>query len=168
MNLIVGNPRNSRWHRRLHEFLIAAVLLVLGALADQILTVAFRPSTPSAAAVEQLVQDEAAFLMADRPDLQKYADLFVKDAIVIDFGVAQVWKGQSEILRRAGPLHFDSLTHMPIAPVSFDQDGQGALLRTRTTFVQTQPSRLIGSGLETWRFRKIDGVWKISSFEFDE
>ena len=95
-----------------------------------------------------------------------YGNLFAPDAWVIDFGMQQQpWKGQAAIVERIRPLHFGKLDHAPTQIVISD-DGSVAFAQTKTIFEQDQPNKMIREGTEYWQFGKVNGVWKIRSFEF--
>ena len=137
----------------------------LGALMLYLVQVATRPST---APIETLIRKEAELAKGNFPhsdnDLTEYAALFADDGIVIDHGRGDLWKGHVAIVDRIIPLHFSLLNHIPR---TIQINGSDASAETYTTFTQDKPTIAAGAGKENWQFRKIDGKWKITSFDFD-
>jgi len=161
-----------------HDLTIAVIAAVVGAVAGAFLQYYVdrmrHPDPPSTLEIEERIRQEAAFargVHSDREkDLEEYGDLFAKDAVVVDFKKAKIWKGQSEIVSRLRDLHFTKLLHVS-RQIVIEPDGSSAVAQTDTIFSQDQPSTSVLTdvqGTESWRFRKIDGRWRIVSFEFNE
>lgn len=153
--------------RHLIDNLIAAILGGLIVYGFQEWRHPSPPSPVSRAPIEELIRKEADFARGAHSDetMKKYSDLFAPDAWVIDFGMQEKpWKGQAEIVDRVRPLHFNKLDHTP-TQILISEDGSLAFAETKTVFEQDQPNKLIRSDTEFWQFGKLNGAWKIRSFE---
>jgi hypothetical protein len=137
--------------------LVGVILLVVQALLR-----------PSPAPIDGLMKKEAILAAGNYPhsekELEEYAGLFSSDAIVLDYKTGDVWKGRNAIKDRIRPLHFTTLHH---TSSQIQIDDADASAQTNTTFMQDKPTLLPGIGREIWQFRKINGAWKIISFEYD-
>lgn len=125
------------------------------------------PSPLSTAPIAALIQQEADLALGPHSDdaMNKYANLFAPDAWVIDFGKPEEpWKG-SAVVDRIRTLHFSKLEHTP-RQIVVSEDGSVAFAETKTIFELDQPTRMIRQDTEYWQFGKLNGSWKIRSFEF--
>jgi uncharacterized protein (TIGR02246 family) len=171
----------GKMHRTLkriwnHDLTIGMIAALVGALAGAALQYYVdrlrHPDPTSTLEFEEPIRQEAAFargVHSDREkDLEEYSNLFAKDAVVVDFKKAQIWKGQSEIVQRLRDVHFTKLLHVS-RQIVIEPDGSSAVAQTDTVFSQDKPTVMTNvQGTESWRFRKIDGKWRIVSFEFNQ
>jgi uncharacterized protein (TIGR02246 family) len=158
---------------RLSRFWEGIVVGVIGGIVATVIGTAIvnkwlPPSSPDDAEkqqIEAVIANEARFALAH--DLEKYRNLFADDAWVIQVKKHKVWAGQNEIVERLRPLSFTKLFHTP-TQTSVAKDSSSAFSETYTTFEQVKDDPVRGDGgKEYWQFAKIDGNWKIVSFQFD-
>ena len=170
-------PRRKRteavsWERKRPKLAIAGQILS-HPIAVAVITAAlthFGPKLiqPSTAPIEELIKEEAALAGGTYPHpdkgLQDYSKLFAEGAIVLDYGTKNVWQGRTAIIDRLRPLRFVSLEHRPF---NIHLDGLEASAESNTMFIQDKPVPVSGVDKDFWRFRKINGKWLITSFEYD-
>jgi len=144
---------------------------ILGTIVGGLIVLAIQKSyeqPPSTTDIEKTIKNEAKFARGFYPDREKdiaeYLKLFADDALVIDFKTGEHWKGHDKIAERIRPLHFTALVHSSWT-IKMWRDTASA--DTYTTFSQDKPTELNAVGKESWQFQKINGTWKVISFEYD-
>lgn len=159
---VTDRIRQIHWKQVWEKVLLAAVGAIVGFLLSRVLP----PSPPDDSdkkQIENLISSEANLALAH--DLEKYRNLFAADAWMIEVTTKQVWRNQDQITERLRPLHFKWLLHTP-KDVFITKDRSVAFAETETTFDQVEPNVPTKTSREYWQFAKIDGRWKIVSFQY--
>ena len=136
--------------------------------------------TANEAAIRRLITTEASVAIAH--DAKLALSIYKEDATVRDAlaeqrqalgllppGIKTSWHGHDEIGPRYAQLPvFPSLTHIAIS-MTFDSGGASATSSTSGEVVLPDGSIIPISSVDgdLWRFKKIDGEWKITSFTYN-
>lgn len=124
--------------------------------------------TPSTADIMELIRLEAE-LSLHQPrtaaDEHQYGSLFADDACVIDVRPQKFIDGRSAIVRRFRTLPtFLKLQHQLVDDIKLFSD-HSAIAKTNTLIAISNGETY--QGHEEWMFEKINGKWKIRTFQFD-
>src|SRR5579864_1429215 len=153
----------------------AAVGAVVGALVSSVVIPWLKAPPQEIGDLIAKEASEAELQHQSESDVEAYANLFADDAVIVNVQAPapnNTWRRTAAIVDRFrhlqdGPGRVISVKHELLGDVKWLSDGTILAVTISSVELDTGGVREAHEGFEVWKFKKVQGHWKIASFRFN-